>query len=79
MIVLFAVLLLTTEVSAQIRQIDLKKLPQDQTLQKVYSDTRLVEPMTRSWSPAWAYDKPESEVVALLSSGLRVGLYAAGG
>ncbi len=68
---LLATIFLSVRASAQLRQINSARLPQDQRVQAAYSDLLPIEPMVRNWSPRWSFDTPKKQVASLLTSSLR--------
>src|SRR5215510_15722864 len=70
-ILLLSVVLLNANVRAQLRQIDPAKLPQDERVQKAYSNALRVESFAHNWSAKWTYETPKEQVVSVLTSSLR--------
>jgi hypothetical protein len=68
---LLSTFLVGANVGAQLRLIDLAKLPQDPRVQATYHNVLPIESMTHYWSPKWVYDTPKTQVASLLRSSLR--------
>jgi hypothetical protein len=69
-VALSAILLASASINAQLRQIDTAKLPQEQRVQKAYSNALSLEPMVRDWRAQWDFETPKKKVVGLLKSSL---------
>jgi hypothetical protein len=57
-------LLLGASASAQLRQIDVSKLPQDERVRSAYSSLLPLESYAHEWSRKWNYEVPRDQVVS---------------
>jgi hypothetical protein len=64
------VLLFVSGACAQLRQIDVSKLPQDEHVRAVFSRLLPLESYAHEWVPEWEYEMPKEQVVSAFTSSL---------
>lgn len=64
-------LFLSTCISAQVRQIDSAKLPQDNAVQHAYQDLVQIDEFARNYASSWPYPVSKSEVTSRFTKALK--------
>ncbi len=67
---LLVLLLITRPALAGLKDIRTDKLPQDESIQKAYTEAVSVEEFSRDWSDSWHYDTPKDAVASALKDSL---------